>query len=216
MNYVLVLLSAIILSSCGTLFSPSADEISFTSIPAGAKVYKGSELLGVTPFKKSFKRDTFANITLKVMKDGHETKEVRIHKTLNKVAIFNLTSWLSWGTDALTGKMIEYSPNSYLIELTSSAKKTSFLERETIKFVAANRANLMTSIARGRGEPLENLFKLYEIKRDDEDQVRKELKINLRALMAKDEPVSMGRAFHGLLSKYNRPAQLISDLGSSR
>lgn len=193
MKQFLLVFTLLILSSCGTLFSPSMDEINITSMPEGASVYRGSELIGTTPFKKSFTRDTFSNISLKVMKEGFESKEVRVQKTLNKVALFNLTSWPSWGTDALTGKMIKYSPNSYLVELTplkSAIHKPSLLKTETVRFIAINRSILVRELSRGEGEVTRNLMRLYGLNGSDAIAAKEALKKRLPELLKNRGPVA--------------------------
>lgn len=181
------------LSSCATLFGKSKDEVSFTSIPAGAKVYNGDKLLGTTPFKQVFDRDTFNHIHLTVRRDGYESQKFMMKKTLAKAAIFNLTSVLSWGTDALSGNMMEYSPKSYLIELKKQGRaSTQELRRsQLVKLVALKRHGLFENIAKGSGEELENLMELYQVPSEKRATVAQELKQNISGLLDIQEPVAL-------------------------
>ena len=184
---------SLVLSSCATLFGKSKDEVSFTSIPAGAKVYNGDKLLGVTPFKYVFDRDTFNHIHVMVRKDGYESQKFMMKKTLAKAAIFNLTSVLSWGTDALSGNMMEYSPKSYLIELKKEGR-ASFEEQrrsQLVKLVALNRNDLFENIAKGDGEELENLMELYQIPNQKRASIINNLRNNMTGLLDIQEPVAL-------------------------
>lgn len=184
---------SLVLSSCATLFGKSKDEVSFTSIPAGAKVYNGDQLLGVTPFKHVFDRDTFNHIHVMVRKNGYESQKFMMKKTLAKAAIFNLTSVLSWGTDALSGNMMEYSPKSYLIELKKEGRASVEEQRRSqlVKLVALNRNSLFENIAKGDGEDLDNLMELYQVPSQKRASILNDLRIKMAGLMDIQEPVAL-------------------------
>ncbi|MBN4054486.1 PEGA domain-containing protein [Nitrospira defluvii] len=54
----------ILLSGCATLFSDRSDTLSIRSEPSGADIYLGAEKLGQAPLVRTFKRETFNQVTL--------------------------------------------------------------------------------------------------------------------------------------------------------
>ena len=191
-NIILIGLT-VLLASCATLFGRPSDEVSITTIPAGAKVYSGDKLLGVTPFKKVFDRDTFNHIHITVLKDGYDSQRFLMKKTIAKVAILNLTSVLSWGTDALSGNMMEYSPKSYLIELKKQGKHTEIENQHSqlVKFIAVNQARLFEEIAKGGGEVIDNMMLICNVEADKRAAAVSNLRADLKTLMNIQEPVAL-------------------------
>jgi hypothetical protein len=86
-----------------------------------------------------------------------------VHKTLNSTALSNCTFILSWGTDALTGAMMEYSPESYFIELQPKRGQHATHDRELMLFIVASSTRLLIDIARGDGEALRAVEKISGI-----------------------------------------------------
>lgn len=192
LNVALLLLS-FTLVSCATIFGKSSDEVSFTSIPAGAKIYNGDKLMGVTPFTHVFDRDTFNHIHITIRKDGYESQKFMMKKTIAKAAIFNLTSVLSWGTDALSGNMMEYSPKSYLIELKKQGRASAkeIRHSQLTKLMALKKHEFFEDVAKGEGETLENVMELYEVPARKRMAVVSRLKGNLTHLLIASEPVAL-------------------------
>jgi hypothetical protein len=89
-----------------------------------------------------------------------------LQKKLNKVSLVNLTFWPSWITDALSGSMIQYAPNSYQIFLEplseQSINKLGTQHKKKLLFILSHYQPLLGDIAQGKGEYLENLWKLSE------------------------------------------------------
>lgn len=150
-----------LISSCGTLFSPNNDKITIKSEPSGADVYVNEELKGKTPVEFSLKRNTFKRFEAKVRLKGYETSSFDIRKELNTVSILNTTSLLSWGTDALSGGVIQYAPNLYYIELKKEGKgSTSSIElpskeSDLLRFTQVNFQKLKADITKGNGDYLD-------------------------------------------------------------
>jgi hypothetical protein len=141
------------------MFSKDSDEISFESYPSGAQIYNGTELYCTTPCKKTLKRETFRPITITVKKEGYQSQDVLLQKTVDKVSLFNfgfITTTggaTSWGIDALNGNMIEFFPHSYVIELTKRTSGTQGMK--PLHFLVVNFKEVQADIARGGGEHLE-------------------------------------------------------------
>lgn len=158
----------ILLSGCASMMgAPKSDNITIKTNPEGAEVYLGANLLGQTPLTYSFKRETFEQKTVTIRKTGYKTEEFLLRKTIEKKALYNLVFILtsmgvtSWGIDAYTGSMIQYSPDSYLIDLekadnVSGQKDPNRFQR--FRFVVLNLDNLKRDITSGGGDYLKAYF----------------------------------------------------------
>jgi hypothetical protein len=147
-------------SGCATLFSRKEDTITIKTEPPGAEVYLGTQSLGTTPFTHTFKRDTFEQKRLSLRKEGYKTRELDLGRTLDPKALFNLGYFLttagvsSWATDAMSGAMIRYSPDSYYLDLEPENRPPDTGEqaqRSRRAFVVVNHDPLKRDIARGGG-----------------------------------------------------------------
>ena len=157
----------VFLYGCASMYAPSSDTITIDSIPQGAEVYDGSKLLGVTPMTHTFKRDTFVHKKLTLRKGEYKSHEFQLGRTLEPMAFLNVgficTSMgvTSWGIDAASGNMIQYSPDSYLIDLKPVASGTGSIERRNrLRYVLMNYDSLRSDLARSRGEYLISYYRL--------------------------------------------------------
>jgi hypothetical protein len=150
-----------LMASCGTLFSPSKTKITIKSEPSGADVYINEELKGKTPLEFTLNKNAFKRFDAKVRLKGYTTADFQIKKEFNTVSILNTTSLLSWGTDALTGGIIQYAPNLYYIELKKEgAGSTSSIElpskeSDLLRFTQVNFQKLKADITKGNGDYLD-------------------------------------------------------------
>lgn len=174
------LLGLLLLQSCATVFSDSSDTIRFDSSPSGADVFLNGEKIGRTPLNQTFIRDTFDKKTVQIIKPGYKEKSFTLQKKLNKVSFINFTFWPSWITDALSGNMIEYAPNSYQIFLEPHSKesmeKLSATDKEKLLFILSHYQPLLGDIAQGRGEHLKNLWQLEDTTHLSYDDYLKKLR----------------------------------------
>jgi hypothetical protein len=116
-----IIVALLIGSGCATLFSGGPQPVTFSSNPAGAQVLIDGMPAGVTPMTTMISRETFQSHYVTLRYPGYEAPRFMIEKSLNTIAILNLSSGCFWLTDALTGAMIEYSPNAYHFELRPAA-----------------------------------------------------------------------------------------------
>jgi hypothetical protein len=154
-----ILLAAILTSGCATLFSDSNQRVTFTTNVEGAELMLNGVPAGRTPLSVTLDRDTFKELFVTVRHPSYDTQQFRLGKTLNKIAILNLSSVCSWGTDALSGNMIEYSPDAYYIEMKprSASSPTAAAAASPTTFLVVNRAHFLRDVATGDGEFLRAL-----------------------------------------------------------
>lgn len=111
-----LLIGAISLSSCATIFTGTSDSITFNSKPEGAKVFEAGIEKCTTPCTYKVSRSlSQKNIELK--KDGYENKVFTLDSKFNAVSILNFFGVLGWGIDAATGSLKKYDTKAYNIEL---------------------------------------------------------------------------------------------------
>ncbi len=144
-------------SGCATLFSGTSEDVAFTSHPPGAQVLIDGEDIGRTPLTYRVDRSTFRRSEVTLRMAGYRSEAFPLRRSLNSTALFNCTSILSWGTDALTGAMMEYSPNKYFVELTPKGPIISTGHRRALQFVLVSHHGLIRDITRRRGEYLQTL-----------------------------------------------------------
>lgn len=178
----LIFLSCLfLLSSCATLFSDSNDTIEFTSEPSGAQVFINGKLVGKTPLKEDVRRSTFDTAKVVIRHPNFKPHSFTLNKTLTTAAIFNLSSVLSWATDATTGKAFKYSPNSYFIDLSNPATG-SVIENSAFRFVMVNHSKIINELSTEPGEYWTNLKDLLEWSDVDAQEKYNSLRSNIQSL----------------------------------
>ncbi|MBR5892583.1 MAG: hypothetical protein IKZ37_02945 [Bacteroidaceae bacterium] len=123
MKKVLLMLTCVLcLSSCGTLFTPSKQPITFMGMPE-TRIYDNGKKLGeiaeggTTTIKV---RKKLSNKTLIAKKDGYKNTPVTLDATFNPVSIINLTNILAWAIDLGTGKCCKWDTDVVEIEMEKS------------------------------------------------------------------------------------------------
>lgn len=159
------------LGGCATLFSDAKEPVQFTSTPAGAEVIVDGRSVGYTPVTVPIERKLGERYVV-LRKAGFKSRQFRLGKTLNTIAILNLCSVLSWATDALTGQLIEYAPNAYYIELPAAGPRPPGMSRRRAKaraqlFVLVSRHRILNDISRREGEYLRALARVFGVSREN-------------------------------------------------
>ena len=120
MKKVLLMLTCVLcLSSCGTLFTPSKQPITFMGMPE-TRIYDNGKKLGeiaesgTTTIKV---RKKLSNKALIAKKDGYKNTPVTLDATFNPVSIINLTNILAWAIDLGTGKCCKWDTDVVEIEM---------------------------------------------------------------------------------------------------
>jgi len=120
MNYAMIMVASLSMTSCATIFTGSKDSITFNSQPEGAKVvFQGTEKC-VTPCTAEFQR-SLGKRFVEIKKEGYETKELKLEKSFNPVTLLNLLfgGIIGFGIDLGTGAFVKYDPKVYNTELTA-------------------------------------------------------------------------------------------------
>ncbi len=187
---------SLFLSACATIFSDSADKISFTSDPSGAELYLNGDHIGKTPVSITLERQFAKTMVVVVKKKGYKTKEFMLRNSLATAAIFNLTSGFSWTTDALTGNMLEYDPKKYLITLEpgtgNAMNDLQYLQqRKALTYVALSFNQLKRDIANGQGEYLTTLVDIMPEHNKTEVGFIREVSVNKQRLIESQTPVQL-------------------------
>ncbi|MBQ1932189.1 MAG: hypothetical protein II360_01670 [Muribaculaceae bacterium] len=118
----LMLTCALCLSSCGTLFTPSKQPITFMGMPE-TRIYDNGIKLGeidesgTTTIKV---KKELSSKTLIAKKEGYKNTPFILDATLNPVSIINLTNILAWAIDLGTGKCCKWDQDVVEIEMEKS------------------------------------------------------------------------------------------------
>ena len=98
---VIALSTLLLFTSCGTLFTPTRQRITFTGLPE-TRIYDNGKRLGVIP------HDGMTTIKVKkklsdkqliAKKEGYRDTPIELETTFNPISILNLTNVFAWGID---------------------------------------------------------------------------------------------------------------------
>lgn len=116
---VLILVCALCLSSCGTLFTPTKQPITFMGMPE-TKIYDNSKKLGEIPEDGTTTikvRKKLSDKTLIAKKEGYKNTPIVLDAVFNPVSVINLTNVLAWAIDLGTGKCCKWDTDVVEIEM---------------------------------------------------------------------------------------------------
>lgn len=110
------LASALLFSSCATIFTGTEDRITFKSNPSGAKVFLDGIELCETPCSEYIDR-SINRKEVEFVLDGYRTKVVTLDREFNIVSVLNTTGLIGWAVDLVTGSVYKYSRKHYDVDL---------------------------------------------------------------------------------------------------
>lgn len=108
--FIIALGILLLLSSCGTLFTPSKQSITFVGLPE-TKIYDNGIKLGeisdegMTTIKI---RKKLTDKQLLAKKKGYKNTIIYLDAVLNPVSIINLTNIFAWAIDLASGKCFKW------------------------------------------------------------------------------------------------------------
>ena len=119
-KFAIIVLGAMALSSCSSIFCGSKAQVTFESNidEAATLTIDGQKYHNVTfPYTTKVKRG-FDETIVKVEAPSYNTETIVINKNFNAVSIINLLDVLGWGIDAATGAITKPEQKFYQIEMT--------------------------------------------------------------------------------------------------
>lgn len=114
---ILVVLIALMFTSCATIMSDDMTEVTFNSNPTGAEVYVDGFKVGTTPYRAYLDNDKHF---VEIKKDGYETSTVRLRKSLKlgwQVVDVFTTYFIGNVVDIITPNGWEVKPNKVNVTL---------------------------------------------------------------------------------------------------
>lgn len=117
-----MLICTLCFSSCGTLFTPSKQPITFVGMPE-TRIYDNGKKLGEISDGGTATikvRKKLSNKTLIAKKEGYKNTPIILDATLNPVSIINFTNILAWAIDLGTGKCCKWDTDVVEIEMEKS------------------------------------------------------------------------------------------------
>ena len=119
-KFAIIVLGAMALSSCSSIFCGSKAQVTFESNidEAATLTIDGQKYHNVTfPYTTKVRRG-FDETIVKVEAPSYNTETIVINKNFNAVSIINLIDILGWGIDAATGAITKPEQKFYQIEMT--------------------------------------------------------------------------------------------------
>jgi hypothetical protein len=119
-KFAIMVLGAMALSSCSSIFCGSKAQVTFESNidEAATLTIDGQKYHNVTfPYTTKVRRG-FDETIVKVEAPSYNTETIVINKNFNAVSIINLIDILGWGIDAATGAITKPEQKFYQIEMT--------------------------------------------------------------------------------------------------
>lgn len=126
-------------SGCASIVHGSNQEVAVTSDPPGALVTleTGESRKTPTKFKLSRKSDHVLTIT----KDGYQTEQVQVMKTISGAVAGNIIAGglIGWGVDAVTGAQYKLVPGTVTVHLRSAQTDQPVLARQPVEMTPDDR-----------------------------------------------------------------------------
>jgi hypothetical protein len=206
-RWVIGTLATVVCSGCATLFSGTDQEVTFTSDPPGAQVLLDGVPMGNTPLTVELDRSTFRRSYVTLRAQGYESEKFNVKKTLNTTALFNCTSICFWGTDAITGAMMEYSPGQYFVELSPKGERADRDHRLALQYVLVNHQRVKESLVRRSGEYFHTLAAVFGVRPEDHGAWSDLIGAHAPRLVRFQHPSELFNALRTLLEPYGwRPS----------
>lgn len=119
---ILLVCSVLILSSCGTLFTSSSQDITFTGKPGTGIYDKGKKIatLDEDGIGHSKIRKKLSSKKLIAKKDGFKDTPLQVDAVFNPISVLNLLFPIAWAIDLGTGKCCKW--DSDIIEVDMREK----------------------------------------------------------------------------------------------
>lgn len=114
-----IIASTFLWSGCGTIFSGTTDQISFSSSPSGTNVIINGAKVGKTPVTVPVKRNLSAP-QVRIEKEGYDSNHVVLQNEFNMASLWNIFVWPGFIVDAASGALMKYPVTQYDSDLRAS------------------------------------------------------------------------------------------------
>lgn len=126
MKKLLLILSAISLGGCATMFGDNDRAIKVDSQPEGAQVFFNGNPYGLTPAIITLPSYIYSGNVITVRKDGFYDQSTNINTQFQMVGLWNiLTLWVGFAVDAADGNIIKIDPNQKSINIVMQSKNAT-------------------------------------------------------------------------------------------
>jgi hypothetical protein len=204
----LILLACPVMTGCGTIFTGTTDDITFTANIKGVRLTIDKQPKGELPITVKQSRG-FMNgesFTAKFEADGYETQEFQLKRNFNTVAVLDITSIpTSGGIDFITGSLMRFEPKEYFIEMRKKGKGSAEYEREKRLwgYALMNYRRVQSDIARGGGEHLDSFASALSGTRGGVDAAIAEHALRHKPMLLEaSSPHDFVRRFNEVLARY--------------
>lgn len=111
----IVILCGLTSAGCATMFTGSAQQVTVSSQPPGARVFVNGGYTGVTPLALLLKTERDHTITLQ--HEGYQDTTAPVFREFNPVAVLNLLSVVCWVVDLATGALWRLTPTAVYVTM---------------------------------------------------------------------------------------------------
>lgn len=171
---VLTVVCLLIATGCASIVDGRRETVSFSSDPPGAQIIINGKPMGVTPASIVLERSDYDKANVIFKKEGYEDQHSTIETSLNMWFWGNVLcgGLIGSSTDAATGAMWKFAPNSYYASMpplkASLAEWERFTYEMTVRrFLLYSYNELLSDVAKGEGENLVSLYQLLSVKSDE-------------------------------------------------
>lgn len=122
-----VILSCLMLTACGTIFSGTGQEINFDSNEKDVEVFIDGVRACKTPCTYEVDR-SISDLDIVAKKKGFRNQQITLRSNFNKMAVLNLSFLTNWTTDFAFGGVWEYKRNNVYIDMEKLSKQNASLD----------------------------------------------------------------------------------------
>lgn len=122
-----VILSCLMLTACGTIFSGTGQEINFDSNEKDVEVFIDGVRACKTPCTYEVDR-SMHDLDIVAKKKGFRNQQITLRSNFNKMAVLNLSFLTNWTTDFAFGGVWEYKRNNVYIDMEKLSKQNASLD----------------------------------------------------------------------------------------
>ena len=175
---VLAVVCLLIATGCASIVDGRKEPVSFSSDPPGAQIFINGMPMGVTPASIVLERSDFGKANVIFKKEGYQDQQAILETSLNMWFFGNVIfGWvIGSSTDAVTGAMWKFAPNSYYVSMpplkASLTEQNRFAYEKTVRrFLLYRYGELVCDVAKGEGENLASLYQLLSVNADRRSEV---------------------------------------------